>query len=209
MKKCVLMLLFFVFVGCGSEHSNGSYMEDGDRNSNPTTPTELAFIGDSITYLKMWQNEWPEKVISNYGICGATTSTILDNIDSYMPSNEFVILIGINDFFVGPSDGFLDRYKMIVDKIKFKSNNFYCGSILPVNHTIGYFLTDVDSNDLIKANIHIREICVENGGTYIDTYTSMLEDGTNELNPNYTTDGLHLNSSGYDDYVKTLKEYIK
>ncbi len=46
-------------------------------------------------------------------------------------------------------------------------------------------------------NEKIKVLCQENGLTYIDLYKELVTPGSQLLDPAYTNDGLHLNSSDY------------
>ena len=224
MKNVILIVMMSILMtGCGqlegyydsaTRDKTTLYIESGDRNTNSPTNTDKAFIGDSITYSKMWSEEWPEQNVANYGYFGNTTSGVLANLSSYQTSTTFVILIGINDFYMSDSKvGFYERYQKIIDGVKEKSNEFYCGSILPLNHDVNYSIAPnidkVDAELILQVNIGLEKLCNSNGGIYINSYVYMLQPGTLELNPAFTTDGLHLNALGYAQYVKVIKQYIK
>jgi len=217
-KMIVLMMLAIAFCsGCGIEERYEAskrteavlYTEQGDRNANPSGPTDLAFVGDSITYAKMWQTEWPEKNVANYGISGSTTEKVIANMNGYQSSKDFIVLIGINDFLRGEGADFFDRYKLIITTLKAKSERVYCGSILPINHDVEHsvapLLDTVPANLILYVNVKLEKVCIDNGGIFINTYAWMLEPGTLELQPMWTTDGLHLNSMGYKQYVRAIK----
>jgi len=44
--------------------------------------------------------------------------------------------------------------------------------------------------------------------TYIDVYSHLIGE-KNQLNINYTYDGLHLDAPGYIEIVKVLKPYVE
>jgi len=44
--------------------------------------------------------------------------------------------------------------------------------------------------------------------TYIDLFSEFVTPRTQEMNPDYTNDGLHLLGKGYQKWIKILKPYL-
>jgi len=58
-------------------------------------------------------------------------------------------------------------------------------------------------NQVRKLNEFIKELCSEKQIDYIDLFP-LFVDAKNQLQPELTTDGIHLNEKGYDIWKKEL-----
>ncbi|WP_153122173.1 hypothetical protein [Segatella copri] len=45
--------------------------------------------------------------------------------------------------------------------------------------------------------------------TYIDLFSEFVAPGTQDMNPDYSNDGLHLLGKGYQNRIRILKPYLK
>ena len=62
--------------------------------------------------------------------------------------------------------------------------------------------------DVPALNALIKDIANRRGLTYIDLFSEFVTPGTQEMNPDYTNDGLHLLGKGYQNWVRILKPYL-
>ena len=68
---------------------------------------------------------------------------------------------------------------------------------------------NIETKHKIKSiNKEVKKMCKEKKVTYIDLY-SLLVDDNDQLNIDYTTEGLHLNNDGYKVVTDELMKYIK
>ena len=106
------------------------------------------------------------------------------------------LLIGANNF-----DTMLENYENIVTKIRIN---------LPSTKLVLCSLTSMSGNwgrNNKKAknnNIEIKKIAERNGCTFADLYSPLLDPETNELKEEYSLDGGHLKSAGYQVVTNTL-----
>jgi len=177
------------------------------------------FLGDSITDFYDLDKYYPNLPVVNSGINGNTTDDILSNMKErvyrYNPSKVF-ILIGTNDIRQNKSvDEIVANVEKIVKEIRENRSyaDIYLESIYPVNRSDANKI-DLDmvanrKNSFIKKiNVKLKDFADNTKKvTYVNMYDKLL-DG-DELNLDYTKEGLHLNDNGYEVVTKTLKKYME
>ncbi len=179
----ILCLLLCLFVGLESCSD--------DRLS------ELCFVGDSLVAGWDVKSAFPTYVVRNDGVSGARLEDILTwNLD-YRDKNV-IMLVGTNNLGDGILDedarpqfirDFVEEYRLTIETLK--PCKIFVISILP-------------RNDYPRLNNPIKELNVAlsqmvsglDNGVFVDVYDDFLHEGT--LNMNYSLDGLHLNSLGYN-----------
>lgn len=173
----------------------------------------FVFLGDSITNGYNVNKYFKDYPVVKSGVNGYTTKDIINNLDNmlyiYNPSKVF-LTIGINDIGSGKSKEYIiNNLEIIIDNIKEnrKYTEIYIESIYPINSNI-YYRNNIKNKDIIKINKSIKELCIKKNINYIDIYSSLV-DNKNNLKRTLTTDGLHLNDSGYEIISKELERYIK
>ena len=177
----------------------------------------VVFLGDSITYQYPLDEFYEDTHVVNSGVNGNQTTDILDNmyerVYRYNPS-KVILLIGTNDLTNNRSDEeILGNIKKII--IRIKENRpyakIYVQSIYPINETMqkeADVLEDHKTNKRIsKINKKLKELCKEEKVTYIDTYSTLLDENK-ELKRSYAEDGLHLTALGYIKVTNVLMPYI-
>jgi lysophospholipase L1-like esterase len=175
------------------------------------TTGKIMFLGNSITEMGDFKKLTGDTTIINRGIGGDITFGILNRIDEivrFKPSKVF-ILIGINDLSKHiPERVILQNMFSIVNQLKAASpkTQVFIQSILPVNPTVKQFPNGYDVNEsVVVVNTQLSNISKRLKFTFIDLHKRFCTiDGV--MDPKYTTDGLHLNASGYQLWVKILKD---
>lgn len=160
---------------------------------------DIVFLGDSLTDIGEWQELFKNARIKNRGISGDTTKGILNRIDEVIDSQpqKIFIMIGINDLTKGSSvDETFNNYQNILSIFQ-KENpktKVFVQSVLPVNNqkhpNIGA------NNKIIDLNNRLKDLAKKISFNYIDLFSDFL-DSDNQLDAQYTTDGIHLNGQGY------------
>lgn len=179
----------------------------------------IVFLGDSIFEMYDVEKYFEGRRVINSGISGHKTTDILNNMQyrvyRYNPSVIFM-MIGTNDVLDSnlTNEDTIENVGKIIDEIK--KNRPYATinviSIFPVNDTddekINHDMVYVRNNkDIKKMNDGIKKICKEKNITFIDMY-SLLVDSNDKLKLEYTTEGVHITSSGYEIITKELKKYL-
>jgi|TARA_B100001741_G_scaffold65345_1_gene51663 lysophospholipase L1-like esterase len=195
--------------------------------NNPIGQGKIVFLGNSITEAGGdWNVRFGTSNIVNRGISGDITEGVLNRLDEiihYKPIALF-LLIGINDIFdaniperqkITPSyvsNNIFSIVETIIDKSP--DTKIFIQTILPINDKIytkekGWFpnhpvpLPDQisDINSLLKERSRSRPFIL------IDLHSAFTDD-EGLLDERFTTDGVHLNSSGYDNWVKFIHKDV-
>lgn len=176
--------------------------------------TNYLFLGDSITDYYDLNKYFEDLPVVNSGVSGNTTQDILDDMKNrvydYNPSKVF-LLIGTNDL---NHDISVEKIVSNIEKIVSDINNhekqadIYIESVYPVNDNLDEDVVDDRNNeDIMEINNKVKEYCDKNDYTYINLYDILLDDDNN-FNEEYTDDGLHPNSRGYEVITEELKKYL-
>lgn len=170
-------------------------------------PTDVVFVGDSITYKCQWNELYPDKSIKNRGIGSDTTSGLLTRIDSIIKTqpDKLFIMIGINDLSIGINeDVTIENYREIVSRLQNELPNaeIFVQSILPVEKEKG-----IDIQKIKGLNNKLQSMCEEFHIEYINLYDKFSND-EGFLIEEYSYDGVHLSSNGYEVWKNILDSYI-
>lgn len=171
------------------------------------------FLGDSLTDLCDLDIHYPNRDYINRGIGGDTTEGALARFDAtvlpLLPST-IVLLIGINDFNYGRSlDATLQSYERLINHIL---------DVLPDVRLVVLSLPPVNGSsyppllllpEKIRAfNVQLEALAQDHGATWIDIHAPLLQVGSDLLDPAYSDDGLHWNSSGYDIVAALVQDAL-
>ena len=165
----------------------------------PQSDSEIIFLGDSLTDLCEWIELFRDARIKNRGICGDTTEGILNRLTNIVESRpqKLFIMIGINDLNQGKQViEILNNYKLILKKIQENTpkTQVFIQSVLPLNSQ--KFPNHGVNEKVRELNTELEHLAKEFSFQYIDLHSSFL-DSNNELDAQYTSDGVHLNGQGY------------
>ena len=168
---------------------------------------DVAFLGDSLTDGYDLKTYYPQYVTANRGIGGDTTHGLENRLDVSvleLKPKVAVMLIGVNNIHT-----MFENYERILQS--FKEN-------LPDTKVVLLSLTSMgDSwakNNQLAAfnNVKIKALAEKYGFSFVDLYTPLLDLDTNEIRPEYTTDGGHLTAEGYvvltDAITPVLKDLL-
>ena len=200
--------------------------------NDPIGYDKIVFMGNSITYgMRRWDKKLEANNLVNRGVSGDFSEGIqkrLDEIIHFKPIAVF-ILIGINDFFrdstvsiyVTPSyvaNNIIATAKEI--KKGTPKTKIYLQTILPINtaHNLMsrpddirhyyYYLNKDHSPSLNQQINETNEIIKKNDMFEVIDLHSIFLDRENELDLKYSHDGLHLNETGYDHWMRRIKPLI-
>lgn len=173
---------------------------------------QIVFLGDSLTDGYSLDTFFESDLkLYNRGIAGDKTDGVIarlkSNVLEIKPS-IIVILIGINDIH---SDRSLDEieknYRKILNMIEDYLPNceVFIESLYPTNTSI-YSNSSDYWDEIISFNDTLKTIAADYNYIYIDVYSSLLYD--NELNRDYSFDGLHLNAQGYSIVSEIISSHI-
>jgi lysophospholipase L1-like esterase len=174
----------------------------------PNDTNEIVFLGNSITEMCDWNELFNVTNIKNRGISGDIINGVIERIDEVVSSEpkKIFIMIGTNDLGRGKSvNQIITEYEVLVELIinKTPQTELYLQSILPTKNQITR-----KNEDIIEINKGIVEIAKKHSLTYINLY-DLFKTKDNELNMNFSFDGLHLNGDGYLLWKDAVINYIK
>lgn len=167
-------------------------------------------MGDSLTDLCEWSEIFRNEQIKNRGICGDTTDGILNRISNIVESKpkKLFIMIGINDLNQGVSaEDVVNNYKIMLETFKNQLPNLqiFVQSLLPVNNQL--FINREANEKIVVLNSRLKEITTLLSFQYIDLFADFL-DKNNQLDQQYTSDGIHLNGQGYLVWKAIIEKYV-
>lgn len=208
-----LVLIMFIFLSDNHRSVNSWRLIDHSVQPNITV-----FIGDSITELADLQDYFKDTIVINKGIIRDITYGVMNRLEKdvyeLQPSKVF-LLIGINDLYKKISnETIINNIEQIIKNIKINcpKTKIYLQSIYPINNSdnkkiIKEYFINRKNKDIIYINDHLKDIADNNGITYIDLYSHLIDD-SNNLKIEYTYDGLHYTKTGYDKIFKIIKPYV-
>ena len=176
---------------------------------------QIVFIGDSMTAKYKLNRYYKGLDLKTYnrGISGDTTDWLLSRLQPSLfdlnPS-KVVLMIGTNDINYGKSSQEIANvYEIILQEIKENLPNakIWCMSIIPQN-TKHSENAPINNATIIETNQKIQALANTFGYTYVDIYNS-LTDANGLLDKKYSTDGLHINTKGYNVWTNLMKNLIK
>lgn len=177
----------------------------------PMATGQIIFLGNSITEGGNWQRLLKDSTVLNRGIGGDITFGVLKRLDEIVqrrPSKLF-LLIGINDLAnrIEP-EVILQNIFTTVRQVRSASpqTEVFVQSILPVNPSFENFPEGYDVMDnIVIINKQLQRYGDKLKYTYVDLF-SAFTDSQQQLDKKYATDGLHLNTAGYQQWVATLRK---
>lgn len=196
-----------------SSYNNTYYQGRMELFENlPKTKKAIVFLGNSITERGNWYELLPEERIINRGIGGDNTFGVLARLDDILaqkPKKVF-LLIGINDIGRGlPLEVITSNYERILSKFKEESprTKVYVQSVLPMNDEILSAAYLKNKKEIVKSlNAEIVQLAKQFDYDYVDLYHNVFSDGKDNLTPDLTIDGIHINPKAYVKWVDYLKE---
>jgi lysophospholipase L1-like esterase len=186
---------------------------------------KIVFLGNSLTEGGAnWNEKFGTEKIVNRGISGDITEGILARLHevTYYKPNAVFLLIGINDIFAVDIPEVTPAYvanniQLIAARIHQQSPTtlIFVQTILPVNPDIylqekGWFPESrISLKDRINSiNTMISQLNKNEVYKVIDLHTAFSND-QGSMQAIYTTDGVHLSEAGYENWVRSLQEYIQ
>lgn len=219
MRKIIFTTAFFfgfVFVlfGQQAKYTPLYYHRVSLFEKLPINKSDIVFLGNSITHYGEWSEIFNNKHIKNRGISGDITEGVYDRLDPIIKGQpkKIFLLIGVNNLSRNYSvDSVLNGIEKIADKITQQSprTKLYIQSVFPVNNTYTNSPKHADKGPLvIELNKGIKKMCEEKGLTFVDVYPFLKCSDSENLDPKYTRDGLHLSGDGYMVWKDVLEKYL-
>ncbi|MCX6270061.1 MAG: GDSL-type esterase/lipase family protein [Bacteroidetes bacterium] len=178
----------------------------------PAEDSLVVFLGNSLTEHFNEHMMFKDHVI-NLGISGDFTEGILKRMDQVtrLKPRKLFIMIGINDIIEKvPPFHMRNNYRHMFHNFSHEcpDTQIFIQSILPTIGLESPFTSNRDNVNLIReTNDFLKQLCLKDHLTYIDLFSHFITD-THELNPDLTTDGVHLNEKGYAVWERVLTPFL-
>ena len=179
-----------------------------ERQVKNTAPGGNVFLGDSLTEefdLPYFFPQWP---VINRGISGDHIDGLLKRVDtsvSLLKPSRLFIMIGINDIADGKNNAYiLESYRKLIRSIlEDDTPLIYIQSVLPTSPAIDR----CPPGQITDLNRGLQKLTREYFLQYIDLYTHFVKDAP-WIDPDFTTDGLHLSKAGYTRWAEIIKVVV-
>ena len=166
---------------------------------------DVAFLGDSLTDGYDVKKYYPQYLVTNRGIGGETTFGLEQRLGVSLyelKPKVAVVLIGANNM-----DTMLENYERMISDIR---------KTLPETRLIICSLTSMggdswgEKNQLAAYNnVTLKLLAKKYGCPFVDLYSALFNVETGEIYAEYTTDGGHLTSLGYEVLTEAITPAIE
>lgn len=179
-------------------------MYESENASYEDYEVDVAFLGDSLTDGYDLEKYYPQYLVLNRGIGGETTFGLEKRLEVSvydLKPKVAVLLIGANNF-----DTMFENYENIL--MGFKEH-------LPETKIVLLSLTSMggewgkNNQKAAYSNIKIKLFAEKYGYEFVDLYTPLFNLETGEIYAEYTTDGGHLTSKGYEVFTEAVSPVLK
>lgn len=173
---------------------------------------DVVFFGDSITQDSDFKAHFPQYNIVNLGYGGDTLrgmNSRISMVEAVKPEKVFV-MGGVNSLSDSNLAQSVEAYRQLICNLREALPNaeLYIQSVLPVSKNREMAQNRARSNETIRAfNDCLRKLSKELGVVYIDLYSLYEEDG--QMNPQLSTDGLHLKTEAYKLWADAIWPYMQ
>ncbi|EPL2134163.1 TPA: hypothetical protein MI728_004123 [Klebsiella aerogenes] len=206
----IIATLLFICFFCNHSNADTSvknsaaYLNVKKTYSQHPGKYDYIMFGDSITKNGKWNNLIPGYLIGNRGISGDDTSGMLDRINDIERTGAKTVFImaGTNDVTRKvPPEEIAKNIILMTNHMKQKNINVVIQSTILSGDKRKRKNTSINKiNDLLKA------FSGKSGTPFLDLNSILSPNGV--LKMEYTSDGTHLNTSGYEVWSKILRAYI-
>jgi lysophospholipase L1-like esterase len=179
--------------------------------AGPATHRDVVALGDSLTERGEWW-ELLDRPVANRGIAGDTVDGVrarLDDVAALDPRVVFV-LIGVNDLLAGASpEAVATHHAALLAELRQRLPHarIVGESLLPIRDELVARDAALTSATLRRANDLCRRGAAAAGVDWLDVH-ALLADPGGELDPRYSSDGLHLSGAGYRAWAAALVPYL-
>jgi lysophospholipase L1-like esterase len=164
----------------------------------------IAMLGNSLTAYADWNELLGRNDVQNFGVADFSIKQLSWLLDKWVIASKPGICFingGQEDIMLGiPAERIAEDYSMILDSLRHNG-------IKPVVQSTLLRWEDAEGNrqaDMV--NLLLKAICYERNIDFINLNTVLCNNSG--LKPQYTTDGMHLNSKGYELWAIMLKDYL-
>lgn len=162
----------------------------------------IAFIGDSLVARWDLQEYFPSYKTENYGASGSGIAHIED-YRGFFSGEEVVVIIGTNDLKRIKSNELEYAVRYVDAVLQLGAGKVYLYSIFPRS-----FKNDPNSinNKILRINNYIKSKIDSTKILYIDVFDDLSKGDSIDMQ--YSYDGLHLSTYGYELISSRLKDLL-
>ena len=180
------------------------------------------FIGDSRTSTLAvyggWKtcHFWVQNGISIWEVMDAKIATAGEKEDLTVRQgltatqySKIYIMLGINELGTGTPKSFYEQYEKVIKEIRKlqPKAKIFVQSILHVTDGKDQTGSYINNGEINKRNLLLSEIDRIKGVYYLDLNSTFDDPSTKKLNPNFSTDGVHLRATQIDKWKTFLLEH--
>ncbi len=214
LSKCFILLAFLAIAENAISQPFINEIKAFRRADSITAPPKNAILligSSSFTNWKDVAKYFPDQTIINRGFGGSSLPHMImyaeDVIFKYNPK-QILIYCGENDLTGGPTitaDTIFERLKNLHQLIrsKYKKVPIAYISMKPSPSREKYLETMQKGNAMIKSFMEH-----EKRSSYIDVYSSMLDENGKILTHIFLSDKLHMNAEGYKIWQGVIAPYL-
>ena len=197
---------------------SGYYSLIRDFGQQKRTSNDVVFVGDSRIAGNDWLSKTLDFQVVARGLTGDSIAGLQYRMQEILRENPkgIVIECGINDlrnidFDLYKSPHIIRRisqnFRGLIDTIQLKSPNtkIVIQSVLPVYRNVSNCNQCSEKVDTLNAQL--TQICVQENVQFWDLVPILTTQ--QQLNLNYTFDGIHLNPTGYEAWEQFLSAKLK
>jgi lysophospholipase L1-like esterase len=196
-----------------------SYWMDRDQYFEllPEDSLAIVFVGTSITHNFELEEAFKIPHLQNRGINGDDLNGMLRRLDAVTRQNPRAIFFeaGIND--LGDARSEPKKLKGLLRELIEASHTKTSGtsdllvlSLLPVSNRseeMPEYCSVGMNRKIVETNAHYKDLCETKGLIFIDVHKTFTSH--REMNPKFTTDGVHLSGEGYMKLAEILRPYVE
>ena len=181
----------------------------------PIESSDIVFLGDSQTDGCEWAEILGMDNVKNRGISSDVIQGLSDRLESILKGKpqKLFILCGVNDISHDISaDSIATAMRKLILKVKkgTPTTKIYLQSLLPIDNSFRRYKAMIGKEQVIvDANKLLENVAREEGVTWIDLFSKMVDENTGAMKKGLTNDGLHLLGDGYQIWKETILPYIE
>jgi lysophospholipase L1-like esterase len=164
----------------------------------------IAMLGNSLTAYADWNELLGRNDVQNFGIADFSMKQLSWILADWVIASKPALCFvngGQEDIMLGvPLERITDDYSMILDSLQ------HNGIEPIVQSTLLRWENPEMNSQVVKLNQLMKAICFKKNISFINLNTVLSNN--NGLNPQLTTDGMHLNSKGYELWAIMIKDYL-
>ena len=170
---------------------------------------DVVFFGDSITRGSNFHEHFRHIKIVNLGCTEDTLCTMKERVSMVSAVNpeKVFVLGGINSLRDNNIDKSINEYDALLTALQNEVPyaEIFVESVLPISREKE--ATICKNFTIIEFNSRLKELAQKRNMEFLDIHKFYIKEG--EINPELTSDGLHLRPEAYVHWEKELDIYLK